>query len=174
METHFPPPPGLEAPPSPPPRTSSRFSIDEESLPPPPPELQSCANQINTLPRKNLPPIAPKPNIHRVPGSPKFKQSYGTLPNPAKKSTKTADQKYKSGRRISFDDNIQLIDDSGGTADTHLNPSFLQGLEKVVGGRLPPQSPPCFNRSASLQAKNCHHAPPHPPSEPLYTAVVKP
>jgi len=165
----FPPPPGPETPPPPPVRTSSRLSIDEDSLPPPPPELQYTVQQ-STLPRKSLPPIAPKPNIHRVPGSPKFKQSYGTLPNPVKKSTKSGDHKYKSGRRISFDDNIQMIDDTSASNDTHLNPSFLAGLEKVVGGRLPPQSPPCFNRSSSLQAKNC----PTSTSEPLYTAVVKP
>jgi len=175
-EPPFPPPPGPETPPPPPVRTSSRLSIDEDSLPPPPPELQSQTYTVHqsTLPRKNLPPIAPKPNMHRIPGSPKFKQSYGTLPNPVKKSTKTADQKYKSGRRISFDDNIQLIDDTGGSNDTHLNPSFLQGLEKVVSSRLPPQSPPCFNRSSSLQAKNCAHSAPLVSSEPLYTAVVKP
>jgi len=178
----FPPPPGPETPPPPPIRTSSRLSIDEDSLPPPPPELQSPAytGHQSTLPRKNLPPIAPKPNMHRIPGSPKFKQSYGTLPNPVKKSTKSSDQKYKSGRRISFDDNIQLIDDTGGfgqnnsSKDSHLNPSFLQGLEKVVSSRLPPQSPPCFNRSSSIQAKNCAHSASINSSEPLYTAVVKP
>merc|ERR1719431_2554240 len=171
-EPPFPPPPGPETPPPPPVRTSSRLSIVEDSLPPPPPELQSQTYTVHqsTLPRKNLPPIAPKPNMHRIPGSPKFKQYYGTLPNPVKKSAKHCDQKYKSGRRISFDDNIQMIDDTSAGADTHLNPSFLQGLEKVVSSRLPPQSPPCFNRSSSLQAKNC----PTSTSEPLYTAVVKP
>merc|ERR1719431_1155372 len=89
-EPPFPPPPGLEAPPDPPPRTSSRFSLDEDSLPPPPPELQSfpinqSPSHTYTLPRKHLPPIAPKPSTLRVPGSPKFKHSYGTLPNPTKK-----------------------------------------------------------------------------------------
>ena len=105
-----------------------------------------------TLPRKHLPPIAPKPNLSArgVPGSPKFKNSYGTLPNPVKKSAAANkspvsinDPKYKSGRRISFDDNIQLIEDPGpgpSKPAVHQNPAFLQGLEKMVGQshRLPP------------------------------------
>lgn len=194
-EPPFPPPPGLEAPPDPPPRTSSRFSLDEDSLPPPPPELQSfpinqSPSHTCTLPRKHLPPIAPKPSLLRVPGSPKFKHSYGTLPNPTKKSTtKTCDQnqntlKYqKSDRRISFDDKIQLIEDTGPKLGQSVakpgpsNPGFLQGLERVVGGRLPPQSP-CFNRSNSVSHKPCSgqaHATSHGTScnEPLYTSVVK-
>ena len=177
----FPPPPQSETPPPPPLRTSSRLSMDEESLPPPPPELQSVHMPVtttaaqplqhhhhhtSTLPRKNLPPIAPKPNLTRVPGSPKFKHSYGTLPNPAKKSpsslSSNGEQKYKSGRRISFDDNIQLIDETSGsggklTSDNRghqLNPVFIQGLEKVVSQQ--------------------HRLPPQHPAEPLYTAVVKP
>ena len=113
----FPPPPGgLESPPPPPPRTSSRLSIDEEYLPPPPPELQTTLSYetTNTLGRRKLPPIAPKPNLSRVPSSPKFKPSYGTLPNPGKKSSKANDSRRfnrSPGRRISFDDKIQLIDD---------------------------------------------------------------
>ena len=128
--TSTPPPP-----PPPPPRTSSRLSIDEDILPPPPPpppELQSTmplAYETSTLGRRKLPPIAPKPNIGsnnnssstslcRVGGSPKMKHTYGTLPNPGKKSasaSKSADFTRFSrspGRRISFDDNIQLIDDT--------------------------------------------------------------
>ena len=66
------PPPCPETPPPPPLRTSSRLSMDEESLPPPPLELQSTAytavHNTSTLPRKKLPPIAPKPNLTRVPG----------------------------------------------------------------------------------------------------------
>ena len=146
-------------------------------------------------------------------GSPKFKHSYGTLPNPVKKSSKEAskacnnDQKYKSGRRISFDDNIQLIDDTPGpnsslatmppyalnkqtNNDSHLNPSFIQGLEKLVSHRLPPAHTPHsphtqhqhlqhYCPSSPLiqaQTKNCssHSAALQHCSEPLYTAVVKP
>ena len=157
-------------PPPPPPRTSSRLSLDAEELPPPPCDLQPLPSPTqrtpgtSTLPRKHLPPIAPKPSLSRVPGSPKFKPSYGTLPNPGKKSSKpNCDQKYtKSGRRISFDDNIQLIEDPVKTPPQPAlaTPGFLQGLERVVGGRLPPQSPQLTGRP--------------PPSEPLYTSVVKP
>ena len=158
-------------PPPPPPRTSSRLSLDAEELPPPPCDLQPLPSPTqrtpgtSTLPRKHLPPIAPKPSLSRVPGSPKFKPSYGTLPNPGKKSSKpNCDQKYtKSGRRISFDDNIQLIEDPVKTPAPQpalATPGFLQGLERVVGGRLPPQSPQLTGRP--------------PPSEPLYTSVVKP
>ena len=160
----FPPPPPAKADPPPPPpvRTSSRLSVDEESLPPPPAELAAPPSPAPlhathaTLPRKNLPPIAPKPQLNRVPGSPKFKASYGTLPNPAKKSAKQNEGKnYKSGRRISFDDNIQLIEDPPpsftppppAAREPRLSPGFLQGLEQVVAAR---------------------------PAEPLYTAVVKP
>jgi len=192
-ETIFPPPPGLEAPPSPPPRTSSRFSIDEDSLPPPPPELQSCASQISTLPRNHLPPIAPKPSLLRVPGSPKFKHSYGTLPNPKPKKSASfnCDQNqntlkfHKSDRRISFDDQIQMIDDCKLKKCSELNQpnphhklEFIQGLERVVGDRLPPQSPPCFNKNNSITQKHCSgnvHSTSHglSCSEPLYTAVNK-
>ena len=159
-------------PPPPPPRTSSRLSLDIEELPPPPSELQPLPSPhqrtpgTSTLPRKHLPPIAPKPALSRVPGSPKFKPSYGTLPNPAKKvaAKPNCDQKFtKSGRRISFDDNIQLIDDPVSSTQPPAplgTPSFLQGLERVVGGRLPPPSPHPSARPS--------------PSEPLYTAVQKP
>ena len=121
---YLPPPPlitnGMESPPPPPPRTSSRLSIDEvDYLPPPPPELQTTLSfeATNTLGRRKLPPIAPKPNLGgRVPSSPKMKPpSYGTLPSPGKKASKANDsaRRYNRspGRRISFDDNIQLIDD---------------------------------------------------------------
>jgi len=171
VETLPPPPPPPLPPPPPPPRTSSRLSLDAEELPPPPCDLQPLPSPTqrtpgtSTLPRKHLPPIAPKPSLSRVPGSPKFKPSYGTLPNPGKKSSKpNCDQKYtKSGRRISFDDNIQLIEDPVKTPAPQpalATPGFLQGLERVVGGRLPPQSPQLTGRP--------------PPSEPLYTSVVKP
>ena len=186
-QDNLPPPPCPETPPPPPLRTSSRLSVDEESLPPPPPELQSTAftavqplqplhHHTSTLPRKNLPPIAPKPNLTRVPGSPKFKHSYGTLPNLGKKSKNNAglsDQKYKSGRRISFDDNIQLIDDTpGATHQTkqhnditqhhqQLSPVFIQGLEKVVS------APPPHHQHCQASS-HCSTA------EPLYTAVMKP
>ena len=164
-------------PPPPPPRTSSRLSLDGEELPPPPGELLQPlpsphlrAPGTSTLPRKHLPPIAPKPSLNRVPGSPKFQKpsfggqpvpkSYGTLPNPSKKSVKPpCDQKYsiKSGRRISFDDNIQLIEDSPiPPQPTTIAPGFLQGLERAVSSRLPPLSPPSL------------------PAEPLYTSVQKP
>ena len=160
-------------PPPPPPRTSSRLSLDAEELPPPPCDLQPLPTLTqrtpgtSTLPRKHLPPIAPKPSLSRVPGSPKFKPSYGTLPNPGKKSNKpNCDQKYtKSDRRISFDDNIQLIEDPVTKPSTQqpqqlATPGFLQGLERVVGGRLPPQSPHLSSGRPT-------------PSEPLYTSVVK-
>ena len=160
-------------PPPPPPRTSSRLSLDAEELPPPPCDLQPLPTLTqrtpgtSTLPRKHLPPIAPKPSLSRVPGSPKFKPSYGTLPNPGKKSSKpNCDQKYtKSDRRISFDDNIQLIEDPVTKPSTQqpqqlATPGFLQGLERVVGGRLPPQSPHLSSGRPT-------------PSEPLYTSVVK-
>ena len=79
---------------------------------------------------------------------------------PSKKSFRPpCDQKYsiKSGRRISFDDNIQLIEDSPiPPQPTTIAPGFLQGLERAVSSRLPPLSPP------SLAA------------EPLYTSVQKP
>ena len=172
----FPPPP--ETPPPPPLRTSSRLSMDEDLLPPPPPELQSPAfTALNSQPspgtRKNLPPIAPKPNLNRVPGSPKFKPGYGTLPNPVKKnqqpkSTGSSEQKYKQGRRISFDDNIQLIEDGKGNNNNNnhqpqhqpmLSPGFIPALEKVVGNRLALPPSPCLSRCST---------------EPLYTAVVKP
>ena len=137
-EAEFPPPPGQEAPPLPPPRTSSRLSIDEDYLPPPPPELQTTLSfeSTSTLGRRKLPPIAPKPNLSRVPSSPKFKPCYGTLPNPGKKSPKHCElQLSRSGRRISFDDNIQLIEDEQPTAGSssapsHLPPGFLYGLEQ--------------------------------------------
>ena len=170
----FPPPP--ETPPPPPLRTSSRLSMDEDLLPPPPPELQSpvftgVPPQPSPGPRKNLPPIAPKPNMSRVPGSPKFKPGYGTLPNPVKKTHQPkspcgSEQKYKQGRRISFDDNIQLIED--GEAHNNnmhpkhqpvVSPGFIPRLEKVVGNRLPLPPSPCPSRCST---------------EPLYTAVVKP
>ena len=205
------PPPCPETPPPPPLRTSSRLSMDEELLPPPPPELQTsafssavaAAHNTSTLPRKKLPPIAPKPNLTRVPGSPKFKHSYGTLPNPVKKSAQSKvcnnDQKYKSGRRISFDDNIQLIDDqhtntssvlSGAGAhqpkpsnndDAQMNPAFIQGLDKFISQRLPPPHSPhpphhLQHHCPSAQTKNYPHGSHGSPhcSEPLYTAVVKP
>ena len=168
----FPPPP--ETPPPPPLRTSSRLSMEEDLLPPPPPELQSPSftGAHSAGLRKNLPPIAPKPNLSRVPGSPKFKPGYGTLPNPGKKSQQpksppgSSEQKYKLGRRISFDDNIQLIEEGPGPLNNNskvgsssLSPGFLPSLEKVVGSRLPPPSSPCLPRTTA---------------EPLYTAVVKP
>ena len=206
----FPPPPGCpETPPPPPLRTSSRLSVDEaDLLPPPPPELQSSAvfpgpspavsaapYTTCTLPRKHLPPIAPKPNLSArgVPGSPKFKNSYGTLPNPVKKSAAANkspvsinDPKYKSGRRISFDDNIQLIEDPGpgpSKPAVHQNPAFLQGLEKMVGQshRLPPphhhmMSPHHQPGPRPHPLPHCPNARPlqHCTAEPLYTAVVKP
>merc|ERR1712048_110252 len=60
----------------------------------------------------------------------------------------------------------------------HHNLEFIQGLERVVGDRLPPQSPPCFNRSNSITQKHSGgivHPTSHGAScsEPLYTAVVK-
>ena len=137
--SEFPPPPGLETPPPPPPRTSSRLSIDEDILPPPPPELQTCLSfeTTSTLGRRKLPPIAPKPNLSRIPSSPKFKPTYGTLPNPGKKSSKHNELRFSgSGRRISFDDNIQLIDDGvpGNSCvpsqESPISPRFLQGLEQ--------------------------------------------
>ena len=112
--------------------------MDEELLPPPPPELQSQFDATSTLGRRKLPPIAPKPNLSRLPNSPKFKAAgYGTLPNPNKKSGKNVgggmgDMKLsRSGRRISFDDNIQLIDDGQPAAvPAPLPPGFIHGLEQ--------------------------------------------
>ena len=112
--------------------------MDEELLPPPPPELTTQFDATNTLGRRKLPPIAPKPNLSRLPNSPKFKAAgYGTLPNPGKKSGKNVgggmgDMKLsRSGRRISFDDNIQLIDDGQpASVPAPLPPGFIHGLEQ--------------------------------------------
>jgi hypothetical protein len=85
---------------------------------------------------RQLPPIAPKPSLGRLASSPsmslgssarsKVPTSYGTLPNPSKKKSTNGNSNsgghansrqqqdlklHKSGRRISFDDNIQMIDD---------------------------------------------------------------
>ena len=128
----------METPPPPPPRTSSRLSIDEDYLPPPPPELQSSFDTTSTLGRrKQLPPIAPKPNF-RIPSSPNLKPpSYGTLPNMSKKGNKIGQtvgsklHRTASGRRISFDDNIQLID---GSSEKSLIPGSENGLNKSSAG----------------------------------------
>jgi hypothetical protein len=115
---------------------------------------------------RQLPPIAPKPSLGRLASSPsmssssssggppryKVPTSYGTLPNPSKKKANSGGHKghqpselklHKSGRRISFDDNIQMIDnEDAATAAGHLHhrqqrhhssqlpAGFLQGLEK--------------------------------------------
>ena len=143
-----PPSRGVETPPPPPPRTSSRLSIDEDYLPPPPPELQSSFETTSTLGRrKQLPPIAPKPNF-RIPSSPNLKLPYGTLPNMNKNKAANKSpavgaklNRSASGRRISFDDNIQLIEGTekvGGdysasfTNKPGISDDFIIGLEKEI------------------------------------------
>ena len=212
-----------DTPPPPPLRTSSRLSTElpdpaSVELPPPPPELQlvpgpqlqlSPGPQLvssSTLPRKHLPPIAPKPR-GLVPGSPRpGKPSYGTLPTPGKsKSMKQASsggdqgRQQKSGRRISFDDNIQLIEAERPSQPGPVTAGFLQGLDRTLsraghhhgqhhghhtgqhhGQHLGHGHSGHGQHSGHLSSAG--HPPGHPPghhaappcSEPLYTAVSKP
>ena len=206
-----------DTPPPPPLRTSSRLSTEladpaSVELPPPPPELQlvpgpqlqlSPGPQLvssSTLPRKHLPPIAPKPR-GLVPGSPRpSKPSYGTLPTPGKsKSMKQGGvgsgeqgRQQKSGRRISFDDNIQLIEAERPSHSSQPGPvtaGFLQGLDRTLSraghhhgqhnghgqqgyGQHLGQHHGHHAGHGHLSSPGPHAAPPC--SEPLYTAVSKP
>lgn len=165
-----------QLPPPPPPRTSSRLSLSDELLPLPPPQMAlTFPSKPETPPKpvmdsqriyrtRNLPPIAPKPTI--IASLPP-KNSYGTLPNPGKSASKI--QRSKSGRRISFDNNIQLIDDpssaSGEIPAQKLSPyRGVASSEHMTpyGGSV---STPIENVSLGFGAYS---------SEPLYTAVLKP
>ncbi len=120
--------------PPPPPELQTPSALTENSCNG---QLKGLARTVGGLTiGRQLPPIAPKPSLGRLASSPsmsmggsarsKVPTSYGTLPNPSKKksanggnssnghanSRQQQDLKlHKSGRRISFDDNIQMIDD---------------------------------------------------------------
>jgi len=159
-----------QLPPPPPPRTSSRLSLADDVLLLPPPQIPSAFPPKPEMPPKsamdnqkfyrtrNLPPIAPKPNsIITMPP----KNSYGTLPNPGKLASKI--QRSKSGRRISFDTNIQLIEDANSIS------SDISKKNAPFRGTISSEPSATYIGAVSTCSSTSL-----PTDEPLYTAVVKP
>ena len=108
---------------------------------------------------RNLPPIAPKPTSIIAPS---LKNSYGTLPNPGKLASKI--QRTKSGRRISFDTNIQLIDNANPSSGDIKSPKNTSYRGTISSESMTPLISTVVTCSSSSMTTD----------EPLYTAVVKP